>query len=1428
MQAGKRSLALILAIITLLSAIPQVWAMTIIPPESSATPFAKTLGAAHDVVTSGETDREKTKVTLREAIWSNYGDNEITETERDLLRNNCLTAGRTFTFCAPDKNNRDAIVVVDLNSKTITANEYKDPQDPRYTWHAVSVKIENDNDAENDAEDRGQTIPLSEGQTETEYTFVGASYDVKVTYEMTEPNPDTKIAEKLLGAAKSLYEAKERLVKLKAAAGDVDETLDTAMTKECSFDLNNFYGNPGENKVPLWELLQTYCSKDGIPCGLEGLEDYPVRYEGDEAQKAKALADAYDDQRPARDGKLSEELSNYLDENNAVIDAYSFLRNNASQLRRYIKNKIDQVNAVITVLQDLYNNIDTDNYELSEQIATAIVALQGENYDPDADAKTNLFSHLSYDKMENDPLYRVQTLVSGGVTGITDQDRNDLTDLVNSLNRNSFSDPTPAAKPLMLDTTVVTCHVECKDIPLTVSASVYKDNSVEPEKMSESIDNIFVMIEPDRAKVMSDIDLRKEIEQVKGEEIKKFEQECVGKWNASLDKDLEISDQHYENCVIIDKDKNGTVCGYRVEYKPKSCVVTYVSDEMRGREEYYYGAYYTFDSEASASEYSYEVTVEDSQEKYYYSPGQQIRVLGNMTVTKKDAVGVFHYRDIALNYMVDDSYGSNVLKQSALKIDGALPMPVPTSDNVEFKETEELVASTCEGWIPITAVFQGTEGAVTGELKGPSDGKYAAPLPPDVTVIGATVEYKLQFNEWGENNLSKGEIQALCNIPKMLAKNAEDQLAVMDTLVGYIPNLKMLQGELSQVGDPGEYRSRATEGMGIKPETLDAAEDVLNHCCRKDSEGRYTLLILDHLAAYEPKADPAEQLTYYYQNYNAIMGQISRVSDNLKTIMEDHELEDLVVEFSSKEAYDELQRTQNELEDIRKALTAAAPDVHIDRMSAKLEDLARAVCENREAAQSYSFLFETAPVLTTALNVPAPGYQKITLAVRVNDWAGNVKKEASDRVYFVKSDVLSEDSISQLKTMLGGLKTEAGVDEAHYECNDKLPEVDEPLNEEKDEISYTFTYVPKTYTVRFADENGEPLKDGSGKVLEKEFPYDNPTVELPKSEDGSMSYEYWIDGVYRTGADYTFTQPEIDHLFENETYTIERKVTYTERAIVVKAGEAGKEESVYVGDVFSEVVKAVNDSEKTGPFVLTINREVKADQSVELKKAIEIIGAGKLNGNGQAIKLNNDAKISADAKLSIVASGVEGFSVKELKENSKYHYYLIQDPNKIETNETDFTVGAKKDTALNTAVIRGDRVYLDVQPSGITAKQLKSALVVSCKDGGTAAASVQSNDGDLVTSGVHLTLSGNNKAEDLVIVIVGDVNANGILDSGDAVKIRRHFLGIDTLTGAALAAADLNGIGGVDSGDVVCCRNKYLAWYGESSDTAKKNSKAGK
>ena len=243
---------------------------------------------------------------------------------------------------------------------------------------------------------------------------------------------------------------------------------------------------------------------------------------------------------------------------------------------------------------------------------------------------------------------------------------------------------------------------------------------------------------------------------------------------------------------------------------------------------------------------------------------------------------------------------------------------------------------------------------------------------------------------------------------------------------------------------------------------------------------------------------------------------------------------------------------------------------------------------------------------------------------------------------------------------------------------------------------------------------------------------------------------------------------------------------------------------------YHDLAAAAADA-KTGDTIV-VNSSVKmtGDIAINSAKTLTIKGAGLIDQNGHAFELGHkDAKLVADSDSLFVKIMVAGnYELSKVTQGEMTAYIV-----KVKSSDDDDDHGG----GGGGGGYIGNYIYLDVQPSGINAKQLQTAVR---KYFGDSSAEVTVNSGltasGLVANGASIYVSGS-RAGSYTVIIMGDTNCNGKTDSGDAVKMRNHYFGTAQLTGAALEAADMNRNGKVDSGDAVKNRVKYQNWGGYSS-----------
>lgn len=154
-----------------------------------------------------------------------------------------------------------------------------------------------------------------------------------------------------------------------------------------------------------------------------------------------------------------------------------------------------------------------------------------------------------------------------------------------------------------------------------------------------------------------------------------------------------------------------------------------------------------------------------------------------------------------------------------------------------------------------------------------------------------------------------------------------------------------------------------------------------------------------------------------------------------------------------------------------------------------------------------------------------------------------------------------------------------------------------------------------------------------------------------------------------------------------------------------------------------------------------------------------------------------------------------------------------------------------------TDVVKGIRVednvlIIDAHFGGITFGQLKNSLNVTATENGVITFSMISshnanlNDSDYIGTGATLTIKADNDFyqtfAEYDIVILGDTDGDGRLNSNDIVCMRKFWVGTASLNLLQQRAADMNNNGRVDVGDATLMGRKYVSDWDSYESTLNK------
>ncbi|MBP5231319.1 MAG: dockerin type I repeat-containing protein, partial [Clostridia bacterium] len=277
-------------------------------------------------------------------------------------------------------------------------------------------------------------------------------------------------------------------------------------------------------------------------------------------------------------------------------------------------------------------------------------------------------------------------------------------------------------------------------------------------------------------------------------------------------------------------------------------------------------------------------------------------------------------------------------------------------------------------------------------------------------------------------------------------------------------------------------------------------------------------------------------------------------------------------------------------------------------------------------------------------------------------------------------------------------------------------------------------------------------------------------------------------------------------------------------ASIVVTDAAGNE--VYAGMALTEAFAAAGNGS-----AVRVLEPVVLERNIRISTAVTLTGSGFIDFNGKQFVLSgSNAVLTADGNIgSHVKSASNQSTVAETRSGDNYVYRLqtVRVPaiSSVKKGSSEFLLGMNAD-------LNAKQILLDVlDPSsvgnqmragcGITVSEYVAAVKAQASNG-TVARTVVSFKGktltgsDLIPTGATVTYTLNptdtgaaRTDVTFTLIILGDVNGNGSVDSGDSMQMMGYYFGNVKLSDVQLIAADVNRNGGIDAADALKNTVKY-------------------
>ena len=269
-------------------------------------------------------------------------------------------------------------------------------------------------------------------------------------------------------------------------------------------------------------------------------------------------------------------------------------------------------------------------------------------------------------------------------------------------------------------------------------------------------------------------------------------------------------------------------------------------------------------------------------------------------------------------------------------------------------------------------------------------------------------------------------------------------------------------------------------------------------------------------------------------------------------------------------------------------------------------------------------------------------------------------------------------------------------------------------------------------------------------------------------------------------------------------------VNAASNSITVTSAISG--ERLYSGNDLQEAF----DAAERGSIV-TLGRTYTLTADVELSVEVMINGQNFLKFGSYHIQLSGDGAIYVTDRFSrssyITAKNAYS-EVDWVEESGGYIYYLITQAPNMDAQEPTINIGSNLSAAKLDA--ENGIIYLDINVSGMTTSALASGMTMKAENAEAVGFMFSGDAMGYAANGMIMSAVATNYdygqavKKNYTVIVLGDVNGNGKIDSADASLISAYASGKGELSEVQLLAADANCDGTVTAADAMFICKKYV------------------